>query len=247
MHKAKHLFWMAALALGACSEGDPATTDATTPPPTREAGAGSADASSGKNLDAGALLDAASANPARSDAQVVRCTVAPDCLSVRTAVLSLAPCCSEATSCGFAYESSIVVDRATFSASLGLAPGESCVPETTIFHTAPTGESQRVPLGDGGQVLVSTDCPTSFVTSIPFRGCCLPNNECALTTYPAQAELKVLVDGADLPFTRIECVKADELNAQIKASQLAGYGRVLSTTGSCNYAELDRTLPRASP
>lgn len=246
MHKPNPLFWMAALAIGACSDSNSSPTDAADQTRVPEASTGSLDAGGPSNLDAGSLLDAAGPGTSARDAQPAACDVPPDCLSVRTSALSLAPCCSAETRCGFAYVSSVVLQRDAFYAALGLAPGTTCIPETKLFHTGPTGESQRVPTEDGGQVLVSTDCPTSFVTSLPFRGCCLPTNECAVTSYPAQAELKVLVDGADLPFTHIECVKAEELNMQLKASPLAGYGRVLSTSGSCDYAALDRTLARPS-
>jgi hypothetical protein len=238
---------MAALALGACSNGDSDLTDSAAPPRTLEAGTSSADASAAKNLDAGTLLDASASSALGGDAQTSACNVPPDCLPVRSTALDLSPCCSEATRCGFAYVSSPVLDRDGFYATLGVAPGTACVPDTKLFHSGPTGESQRVPREDGGQVLISTDCPTAFITSLPFRGCCLPTNECAVSTHPIEGELKVLAAGADLPFTHLECVKSEELNAQFRASPLAGFGRLTSLTASCDYASLDRTLPPPSP
>ncbi|MEY4512858.1 MAG: hypothetical protein RLZZ450_4980 [Pseudomonadota bacterium] len=238
------LLTVAALATGACSKSHPDEADAATTPAGADAGTSGADARTGVSLDAGSLLDAGDASSSTRDAQAFRCDVPADCLAVTTTALSLTPCCSETVRCGLAYRSSVVLDRASFYTSLGLPAGETCIPDSKLFHTGPTTDNKRVPTGDGGQVLQASDCPTSFITSIPLRGCCLPTNECAITSYPAQAELKALVDGMDLPFTRIECVKAEELNAQLRASPLAGYARVLSTTGSCNYGELDRTLPR---
>jgi hypothetical protein len=76
-----------------------------------------------------------------------------------------------------------------------VAPGTACVPETKLFHSGPTGESQRVLTEDGGQVLITTDCPTEFITSLPFRGCCLPSNECAISTHPIHGELGVVHSG----------------------------------------------------
>lgn len=243
MHTRIALLTMAALATGACSNSNSDPTDAGTTPSAADAGTSTVDASPGVNLDAGGRIDAGDASSSR-DAQTFRCDVPADCLGVTTTPLSLSPCCSETVRCGLAYASSVVLDRASFYMSLGLPANETCIPDSTLFHTGATADNKRVPTDDGGQVLQASDCPTSFVTSLPFRGCCLPNNECAITTYPATAEIKALLNGVDYPFTRVECVKAEELNAQLRASPLAGYARVLSTTGTCNYAELDRTLPR---
>jgi len=237
------LLTVTALVIGACSKSHPDDADAATTLPASDASTGIVDAGA-LSLDASSRLDAGDASSTAIDAQAFRCDVPADCLAVTTSALSLSPCCSATVRCGLAYASSIVLDRASFYTSLGLPAGETCIPDSKLFHTGPTADNKRVPTSDGGQVLQANDCPTSFVTSIPFRGCCLPTNECAITSYPANNELKVLVDGMDLPFTRVECVKAEELNAQLRASPLAGYARVLSTTGSCNYGELDRTLPR---
>lgn len=237
------LLTVAALVLGACSNSHPDKADAATTPPASDASTSIVDAGT-MSLDASSRLDAGDAGSTTLDAQAFRCDVPADCLGVTTTPLSLTPCCSANVRCGLAYASSIVLDRASFYQSLGLPAGETCIPDSTLFHTGATADNRRVATADGGQVLQASDCPTSFVTSLPFRGCCLPSNECAITTYPANNEIKALLNGADYPFTRVECLKAEELNAQLRASPLAGYARVLSTTGSCNYAELDRTLPR---
>lgn len=234
-----------ALIIGACSNSHPDEADAATTLPASDASTGIVDAGTNPSLDASSRLDAGDTSSPLLDAQAFRCDVPTDCLGVTTTPLSLTPCCSATVRCGLAYASSIVLDRASFYQSLGLPAGETCIPDSTLFHTGATADNKRVPTEDGGQVLQASDCPTSFVTSLPFRGCCLPTNECAITTYPANNEIKAVLNGADYPFTRVECLKADELNAQLRASPLAGYARVLSTTGSCNYAELDRTLPAA--
>lgn len=238
----KRLSTIALLSLAACSDSGSMPTDSAAPN-----GDGHVDASTGAgSMDAGTLLDAAG-DSGHGDASVASCELPSDCLPARSSLLSMDPCCSASFSCGFSYVSSSTITRDQFYATFQPEPGTSCVPESKLFFTGKTGESQRVQAEDGGQILVSSACQTAFITSLPFRGCCLPSNECAVTTYAVHNELKVVIDGADLPFTHIECVKTEELRAQFRNSALASYGRLPLTTGSCDYAALDNALPKLAP
>jgi hypothetical protein len=219
-------------ALTACSDSESHALDA---------GGGAIDASL-PAADARVDIDA----DARLDLDVdaaVACAQAPDCVDVVTPFFTARACCGEGFRCGFEYSGSSAADRDSFYRALGVEPSGSCIPESKLFWTGPTIESQRVPLADGGQVLIASACPGAFYTSFAFRGCCLPNNECGVSTYPGYRELGVIVGGTDLPFTQIECVKSEELNAQLRSSVLAGFARFPSTSGSCDHAALDLTLP----
>ncbi|HEX5657123.1 MAG TPA: hypothetical protein VFX59_08000 [Polyangiales bacterium] len=221
--------WLVVLsALTACGDSDAHAIDA---------GGGAIDAglpAVDARVDIDARVDAARA-----------CELAPDCLDVVTPLFTSRACCGEGFRCGFGYEGSSAADRDSYYRALGVEPSGSCIPESKLFRTGPTIESQRVPLADGGQVLIAAACPAAYYTSFPFRGCCLPNNECAVSTYPGYRELGVLAGGANLPFTQIECVKSEELNAQLRSSSLAGLARFPSTSGSCDHAALDLMLPPA--
>lgn len=245
MHDARRMKLLAWALLSACSTSDDPAAEAPRP---LDASLGAHDGSVASPLDASRQLDAqAASSPSDRDAQLLACDLPADCLPVRSPVFSLEPCCSESRGCGFDYASDGGIPRESLFPALGVAKDARCIPREKLFSSGPTGESQRVALDDGGQVLVSSACPTAFITSLAFRGCCLPSNECAVTTYAIHAELKVLAGGADAPFTQIECVKSEQLNAQLRSSSLAGLASLPSTTGSCDYAALDAMLARPAP
>jgi hypothetical protein len=220
------------LYLAACSDGDPEAQDSGLGAQ-HDAATGQVDARASRELDAGSP---------QTDAQVRACELASDCLAVRTFAVDLDPCCGDKSSCGFKHAGG-VLSASDFYATLHLDVG-ACVPETKLFFSGMTGQSERILVGDAGQLLVSDECPTAFITSMPFRGCCLPSNECAVTTHAIRGELGVLAGDASVPFAQSECLKPEELNAQLKASSLAGFARLPKTTARCDYAALDNTLPR---
>ncbi|MDB4985428.1 MAG: hypothetical protein JWN04_606 [Myxococcaceae bacterium] len=236
MTYARAKFATAALfCLSACSDSGSDALDA---------GMGIQQDASARQLDAGAsfAMDAAAMS---NDSQARACEVAPDCLAVRTFAINLDPCCGDGLGCGLEYAGG-ALSRDSFYATLHMDVG-ACIPESTLFFTGKTAQSERVLLGDGGQLLVSDECPTAFITSMPFRGCCLPSNECAVTTHAIRAELGVLAGDASVPFAQIECLEPGELNAQLRASSLAGFAHLPKSTASCDYAALDSKLPRPSP
>jgi hypothetical protein len=248
--------------LAACDSSDAETADAGSPGPVDAGPSKLVDAGPSKLTDGG--RDASSeptdaGRPSRdadlppgadggqaSDAAIVSCGAVAACPSVRTAILNIDTCCTKDIECGYDNPGMNEVERVSFYEAIGADPNEPCFPASKLFKVGPTNESDRVVTPDGGQLLVSSDCPTVYMTSLPFRGCCLPSNECAVTTHPLQVELGVLAGGS-YPFTQIECVPVEELNAQFKASPLAGFGALPSAPGTCDYAALDRTLPRESP
>jgi hypothetical protein len=201
---------------------------------------GRADARADAGLDAGRAR-------ASVDADVTACSIPPDCLPVRSTAFTMEPCCDEAFGCGFDYGADAALPRDAFYAAIGAARDARCIPMDKLFHSSPTNDDLRVLAGDGGQVLIASACPTEFITSMPFTGCCLPSNECALSTHPIQAELGVLAGGTHWPFSKLECVPSEELNAQLRGSPLAGFAKLPSTSSRCDYAELDRTLAPAGP
>lgn len=233
----RHLISFAVLFGTACSDSGAHPLDASTGSGPDDASMVRLDSGSDAHLDAGALRDA----------DVSVCAIPADCLAVRSAVFTLEPCCDRTIGCGYDYATDAGLPREALYVPLGIPLDARCFAAEKLFHSGPTSESQRVALADGGQVLVSATCPTAFITSFSFSGCCLPSNQCALSTYPIQAELGVLAGGPDWPFSKIECVTSDELNAQLRSSPLAGFGKLPETSGSCDYAELDRTLAPATP
>lgn len=211
-------------------------------------GLASFDAGMRSELDAGALraLDAGK-TPASVDASFPTCRTAADCSSARSATSTLQGCCTDDHQCGLDDLELTDQLREVYNMAIGVPPGTRCVPLSKLFFARPTYENKRVPIADGGQLLISTDCPTVYFSSLPFRGCCLPTNECAVSTYPVSGELgELLGDGAQ-PFEQLECVTSEQLNAQFKATALAAVGNLPATSGSCDYADLDKTLPPEPP
>jgi hypothetical protein len=233
---------VALLSLAACGDSDPADSGKGLP---EDASASEVDARASLPMDAGEAR--ASRHPdggaVPTDAQVGACEPTADCLAVRASLIKLDPCCAESISCGLVYVSGSL-SRADFYGPLHLDVG-ACIPQSTLIFEGKTPVSLRVTL-DGGQVLVSDGCPTVFITSVPFRGCCLPSNECALSTDVVHNELGIIADDPGAPFAQAECVPPDELNAQLRASSLAGFAHLPSSNTSCDYVALDSTLPAPS-
>ena len=244
--------------LAACHASDPHASDAGSSSSATDAAADTAadtaigvdglasrDAGALSELDAGALraLDAGK-TPAVVDASFPSCRNAADCSSARSAASTLEGCCTDEHQCGLDALELTDQLREVYNLAIGVPPGTRCVPLSKLFTARPTYESKRVPIADGGQLLISTDCPTVYFSSLPFRGCCLPTNECAVSTYPVSGELGELLDGGTEPFEQLECVTSEQLNAQFKATALAAVGNLPITSGSCDYAALDKTLPR---
>jgi hypothetical protein len=243
--------------LAACHGSDPhpsdagvwsSATDAAADAAIGVDGLASLDAGMRSGLDAGAprALDAGK-TPASVDASFPTCRAAADCSSARTVTSTLEGCCTDDHQCGLDDLQLTEQLREVYNMAIGVPPGTRCVPLSKLFAARPTYENKRVPIADGGQLLISTDCPTVYFSSLPFRGCCLPSNECAVSTYPVSGELGVLLNDGSQPFAQLECVTSEQLNAQFKASALAAVGNLPATSGSCDYAVLDETLPREPP
>lgn len=170
------------------------------------------------------------------------CELPADCKSVRTVPITIDACCTELVSCGFKLDED-PRQRESARVALGAEPGEICIERSRYYLIFPGSEEQRVQVEDGDDLLLSTDCESTAMLSFSFIGCCLPNNQCGVSTYGVHDTLAVIV-GEDEPFTHLQCVTVAELNRQLADSSLAGLAHFRATEGSCDYAALDARLPR---
>lgn len=179
--------------------------------------------------------------PRTPDAATAECTISPDCESVPLPLLTLEPCCTATTTCGFELNSVDPEQRETVAAAVGLGEGETCAPRERFFIRHPGAEDLRVSTEAGKDILLTTGCSTASILSINFVGCCLPNNRCGVSTYGIWDTLAVLAPGAG--FARLECVSSKKLNAQLADSQFRGLRFLPDTDAACDYAALDAQLP----
>ena len=159
------------------------------------------------------------------------CLHPPDCLSVFTAAVGLATCCPQnGEACGYsvAYPSSL--------------DDGSCRPNSAVFLELPGQPEQRVTTPGAPDQLITPLCGSRGVLAFSFPGCCMPDDRCGVSTYQL-ADILLGLAGVPAPFTRPECVSVETLNAQLRATALAGMGQLAPSTDSCDYADLQARLP----
>jgi hypothetical protein len=150
-------------------------------------------------------------------------------VAIATEPFVLDPCCPTTRECGY---------KITRPAELG---DGSCKPASEIFLEAAGADEKRIVTAGAPDQLITPDCETRVLIGYPLIGCCMPNNHCGVSTYQvANILLGLAVEPA--PFTRVECVAVETLNAQFQASSLAGFGQLPASQGNCNYGDLATRL-----
>lgn len=193
--------------------------------------------------------DAAAAGDA-----AMACMKDEGCKDLNTSYFQYPACCSPNVSCGY----QITYDDAFFEVYpqardvlFTLAsddPEGKCVPESYVFPERPGTYDHRVEIEgtpESDDVLVAAQCESRGFWVFALPGCCMPDNRCGISTDEVAPTFEVLLDGASAPFSKPECVTADELNAQLKASSLDAFARIPATSGgACDFAALAEALPR---
>jgi hypothetical protein len=228
-------------------------------------GAGAAGTGGGVEGQAGALAQGGSAGESGSAGQAGaagyggqgaagrpgrpgRCTLPRTCQSIDTLPFSLAACCIQGSECGYELvrppELRDLLLQMSMAGSGAADPNGTCIPATKIFLREPGKDEQRVVVEGGTDQLITPACESRALLAFPLPGCCMPDNTCGISTY----QIKDILAGLVLfpaPFGSVECVSATELNAQFRASTLAGFAQLPPTTERCDYADLNARLPAA--
>lgn len=199
-----------------------------------QAGAFAADGGGGSGGSAGQAGSAGRRGLSR------RCRLPSTCAPVDSLAVTLAPCCIEGNQCGYEItRPDWLREQAIEMADGGTA--DLCNPASKIFTTAPGQPEERVLVDGGTDQLITPDCESRHLLAFTLVGCCLPNDQCGISTYQVADILAGLVL-FPAPFTRVECVSVEEMNAQFRASSLAGFGQIPPSNGTCKYADLDARL-----
>jgi hypothetical protein len=223
-----------AAACAGCGEGDRAADG----PKETHSDASAHDAQAPVGLLADAEIHDAAAT---EDAGAQTCDLL-QCDAVETDIARFAACCTPARACGLRPADAVTI--ATFEASLAPEYNEpgACLPLDKLTTKSPTLDEQRVPNPGGVDIYITTECETSGILSLPFKGCCLPSGRCGVSSYPVYSTLAVVLEGMSAGFTQLECVSSDEMNRQLQATVLAGFGAIPSTDGPCDYEGLVERL-----
>ena len=181
------------------------------------------------------------------------CVKEESCKDLITSFFQYPSCCSPNVACG--YE--ISFDDAFFEVYpqardvlVNLAsddPNGKCVPERAVFPEQPGTYDHRVELEgpEENDILVAKQCESRGFWVFSMPGCCMPDNRCGISTDEVAPTLELLLEGESAPFAKPECVTADELNAQFRASSLDEFARIPATSGApCDHAALALALPR---
>jgi hypothetical protein len=152
----------------------------------------------------------------------------------------MTPCCIEGNECGYEITRP---DWLREQAEMAAADGgpATCNPASMIFGTSEGQPEQRIPVAGGTDQLITPDCESRNLLVYTLPGCCMPNNKCGISTSET-ADTFALMVVIPAPFTSVECVSVEELNAQFRASSLVGFGQIPPSNGTCNYADLDARL-----
>lgn len=202
--------------------------------------------------DERAVTASPSADASVSEAPAM-CVKQESCKDLITSYFQYPACCSPHVTCG--YE--ISFDDAFFEVYpqardvlFDLAkddPEGKCVPEKYVFPEQPGTYDHRVEVEGPEQddVLVAEQCESRGFWVFTMPGCCMPDNRCGISTDEVAPTLELLLDGESAPFAKPECVTADELNMQFRASKLDAFARIPATSGApCDYQALAQALPR---
>jgi hypothetical protein len=196
----------------------------------------------------------ASVSTASPDAGM--CVKEESCQDLLTSFFQYPSCCSPNVTCG--YE--ITFDDAFFElypqardivANLTSDdPAGKCVPEKYVFPELPGTYDHRVELEgpEENDILVAKQCESRGFWVFTMPGCCMPDNRCGISTDEVAPTFELLLEGESAPFAKPECVTADELNNQFKASSLEAFARIRATSGApCDHQALAQAIPRYKP
>mgnify|MGYP003429116241 CR=1 FL=1 len=198
-----------------------------------------------------AVVAAAGSGAAGSGAGA--CTIAPDCVDINTSFFQYPACCTKKYACGyevaFTEEFLSVYPQARDLLARVAAddPNGKCAPDSFIFPIKPGTYDHRVELpGEpDADILVDAQCESRAVTVFSLPGCCMRDNRCGISTDEIAPTFQVLLEGEPAPFAEPECLTADALNEQLKATKLAAFGRIPPTSGAaCDHAALAQKIPR---
>lgn len=175
-----------------------------------------------------------------------RCTLPSSCRTVNTIAFELRACCLSESVCGYDLVRPAELSEAFFGP---LADGSpiakgTCVPADRVFRAAPGESEERVAVEGGPDILVTPSCDSRILGGFSLPGCCMPNNQCGVSTHNTADTLGVLVVGLSPPgFTRIQCMPVDTLNMQFRQTNLAGFGQLPVSNQSCDFKAVDAMLP----
>lgn len=177
--------------------------------------------------------------PETADAEPeAACEVPNDCLALTTAFYDFEPCCRPGQPCGYEFVGSEELRELFYEDLFSVSTATECIPDNWVFGELPGATNERVQGADGHSILLSSECEGRSILNMPLPGCCLPDNSCGVSTYQTYDTLaELLVDG-EAAFTQLECVLVAEMNAQLKATHLAGFGRLQPHNHGCDYAAL---------
>lgn len=160
------------------------------------------------------------------------CIHPPSCVPVLTATVGMETCCpNNGEPCGYSVLYPENLDDGT------------CRPNSAVFLELPGQDEQRISTEGAPDQLITPDCGTRGLLSFPLPGCCMQDNRCGVSTYQI-ADILLLLGGIPAPFTRVECVRVETLNAQFRVTPLAGMGQLPPSNDTCDYADLDARLPQ---
>lgn len=218
----------------------------------------------GGDSEAGRALDPGDASAARQAADggsssagdasaEPSCSKRADCVDLDTSYFNYPACCSPHTPCGY----QINYDDAFFEVYpqvrdilFNLAsddPEGKCVPEEYVFPKREGTYDHRVEQDgpEADDVLVAQQCESRGFWVYTLPGCCMPDDSCGISTDEIAGTFEVLLDGESAPFSKPECLSADDLNAQLRDSKLAAFARFPATSAAaCDYAALAQANPR---
>lgn len=123
-------------------------------------------------------------------------------------------------------------------------PNGRCAPDTFLFGSHEGLDEERWEEPGSADILIAPGCSSYHLAAFSVMGCCLPDNRCGLSTHANYDTFAVLAPNA--PFGMPECVAAEVLNEQFRAAGLRAFARTTST-GTCNYAEIDARQPNLMP
>jgi hypothetical protein len=186
-------------------------------------------------------------------APAAMCSIAVGCEDLATSFFQYPACCSPKVSCGYQVtldDAFLEVYPQARDLLLNVAsddPEGKCVPESFVFPVRPGTYDHRVQVEgpEEGDILVAAQCESRGLMVFTLPGCCMPDDRCGISTDEVALQLGLLLEGEEAPFSTPECVTADELNMQLKASSLSEFGRIPATAGTpCDHSALAEALPR---
>ena len=177
------------------------------------------------------------------------CVIAKTCLDLDVPPLTAAACCTPVSSCGYVFPEPdpetlmFFPEIAEFRAAVVKDdPLGRCAPESFYFGVQAGLNEERYEEPGVPDVLIASTCSSFHIAAFTLPGCCMPDSTCGLSTHANGLMFAETVGDLDAPFAKPECVRAEVLNEQFRASKLGSLAR-LKGGGTCNYAEIDARQP----